>query len=157
MKLLGILGGIAMAGWLGAVPAAARGCCRHYYGCDGCRDHCRRGYAAPPSTAGPAQAGAAVNPLTVEGRITEVIYLPGAAAGSGMVEIRVQAAGPAKLVRLAPAGVLKRGGLHLREGDTVTLSGLPVGAMEGDLVVASTVRQGDVNLALRDAQGRPAW
>jgi hypothetical protein len=94
---------------------------------------------------------------TLEGRVVEVVYLPGAAADSGMVEIKVQSAGQATLVRLAPSGFLKRGGMLLQEGDTVMVKGFPVAGMEGDLIVAAEIQGRDKQLALRDARGRPVW
>jgi hypothetical protein len=94
---------------------------------------------------------------TAEGRITEVVYLPGAAPDSGMVEVRLQSAGQSQLIRLAPVGFLKRGGLLLREGDTLNITGFTVAGMEGDILVATELRQGNKTLSLRDTRGRPAW
>jgi hypothetical protein len=82
---------------------------------------------------------------TLEGKITEVDYLPGATADQ------------TKLVRLAPAGFLKQSGILLREGDTVTVKGFPVSGMEGDLIVAAEVHKGEKSVSLRDTSGRPAW
>jgi hypothetical protein len=94
---------------------------------------------------------------TAEGRITEVVYLPGATPDSGMVEVHLQSAGQTRLIRLAPAGFLKQSGLLLREGDTVTVKGFPVAGMEGDLIVATEIHKGDKSLPLRDTRGRPNW
>ena len=94
---------------------------------------------------------------TIEGKVTEVVYLPGATPDSGMVEVRLQSAGQTKLIRLAPSGFLKQRGLLLSEGDTVTVKGFPVAGMEGDLIVATEVHKGDKGLSLRDMRGRPAW
>jgi len=145
MKVLGIVVVMCMFGWWGAIPAAAQGCCHHNHQC------------GPQARRSPAPSGQSANLQTVEGKIAEVDYLAGATADSGMVEVRVQAGGQAQLVRLAPAGFLKQGGLHLREGDVVVVKGFPVSGMEGDLVVATEVHKGDVSLSLRDTQGRPAW
>lgn len=94
---------------------------------------------------------------TVEGRITEVVYLPGATPDSGLVEVNMQSAGQTQLIRLAPAGFLRQSGLLLREGDTVIVKGFPVAGMEGDLLVATELHKGDKTLSLRDTRGRPAW
>ena len=94
---------------------------------------------------------------TAEGKITEVVYLPGATPDSSMVEVRLQSAGQSQLVRLAPVGFLKQSGLLLREGDTVTVKGFPVAGMEGDLLVATELHKGEKTLSLRDTRGRPAW
>ena len=156
MKALGIIGVIAMFGWLGG-RAAAQGCCHHNHHYDDCLDCGHHWYTAPQAGRSPASSGAAASMQTVEGKIGDVVYLPGATADSGMVEIRIQAGGQTKLVRLAPAGFLKQGGLHLREGDTVAVKGFAVAVMEGDVIVATEVRAGDRTLPLRDAQGRTAW
>ena len=86
-----------------------------------------------------------------------MIYLPGSAPDNGMVEIRLQSAAQMHLVRLAPTGFLKQGGLRLREGETVTVKGFAVAGMEGDIFVAGEIRAGDKTLTLRDARGLPAW
>jgi len=74
-----------------------------------------------------------------------------------MVELRLQSGGQTNLIRLAPSGFLKQGGLALREGDTVTVKGFAVAGMEGDLVVATEVHKGDKSLSLRDTRGQPVW
>jgi hypothetical protein len=94
---------------------------------------------------------------TAEGKITEVVYLPGATPDGGMVEVRLQSAGQSQLIRLAPVGFLKQSGLLLREGDTVIVKGFPVTGMEGDLLVATELRKGEKTLSLRDTRGRQAW
>ena len=157
MTRVGIIGVVVIAGWLGAIPAAGHDCGHHHYACDGCRDCGNHGCAGGPSARASALSGQAAKLLTVEGKVAEVDYLPGATADSGIVEIRVQTAGQAKLVRLAPAGFLRLSGLQLHEGDTVVVKGYPVTGMEGDLIVATDVRKGDATLSLRDGQGRPVW
>ena len=156
MKLLGTIGLIAMFGWMGNIPAEAHDCCHHNHRGD-CIDCGHHGYPSQSTRAGTASPSVSANIQNFEGKIAELVYLPGATADSGMVEVRVQTAGQPKLVRLAPVGFLKQRGLHLREGDTVAVQGFRVTAMEGDLIVATEVRSGDTTLSLRDAQGRPAW
>lgn len=156
MKWTAIPGAIAILYCFGTAPAFGQGCAHHGYrgGCWGC------GYqGTPPSqtSPGPGQSAAPANLQSLEGRIVEVVYLPGATTDSGMVEIKVQSAGQATLVRLAPSGFLKRGGVLLREGDTVMLKGFSVAGMEGDLVVATEIQHGDKRLALRDMRGRSSW
>ncbi|MEO8658726.1 MAG: hypothetical protein ABI693_09660 [Bryobacteraceae bacterium] len=152
MKQLGILSTIAMFFWFNPVPVSGHDC-GHYYDHHGSYSDCGRGPRV--SRSGPISAGA--NLMTWEGKIVEVIYLPGGTADSGMVEIRVQATGQSKLIRLAPSGVLKAGGLRLREGDAVTIKGFAVVAMEGDLLVATELESGGKSLTLRDTQGRTGW
>jgi hypothetical protein len=164
MKLLGVLGIISLFGALCPAPLAAHDC-GHHGNCNGncygdCQDCDHHGhYAAPRASPfrGSGAAGAAVDLRALEGKIAEVIYLPGSTPETGMVEIRLQADGQMHLVRLAPAGFLKHGGLRLREGETAAVKGFAVAGMEGDLFVASEVRAGDKTLSLRDARGLPAW
>ena len=83
--------------------------------------------------------------------------MPGATEDGGMVEIRLQTAGQARVVRFEPTWFLKQGGLLLRKGDTVKVKAYPVASMEGDLLVATEIYKGDKSLSLRDSRGRPAW
>ena len=156
MKLLSIGVLIAVFGWFASAPAEAHDCCHHnqYGDCTDCGHHC---YPSQSTRAGTASNGVSPNIQNVEGKIAEVVYLPGATPDSGMVEVRVHTADQTKLVRLAPAGFLKQSGLHLREGDAVVVQGFAVTGMEGDLVVATEVRSGGAALSLRDVQGRPVW
>ena len=154
MRVLGTMGVVFTVGWLCGVPAVAHDCWHHNCGRDG-GWNCGRNYSQSRNRQ--PRCGQAANLQTLEGKIGEVVYLPGATAESGMVEIRILAAGQAKLVRLAPASFLKQGGVRLREGDVVTAKVFAVAAMEGDLLVATEVRQGGTTLALRDGQGRPVW
>ena len=94
---------------------------------------------------------------TADGKITEVVYLPGATPDSGKVEVRLQSAGQSQLIRLGPVGFLKRSGVLLREGDTISVKGFPIAGMEGDLLVATELHKGEKTLSLRDTRGRPAW
>ncbi len=94
---------------------------------------------------------------TVEGKITEVVYLPGAAPESAMVEVRLQSGGQTTLIKLAPSGYLRNSGMRLREGETIAAKGFLVMGLEGDLIVATEIHQGDRNLSLRDIHGRSGW
>jgi hypothetical protein len=104
-----------------------------------------------------APARPAVNLKTVEGKIVEVIYLPGTTPESGMVDIRVETGGAVNLVRLAPSGFLKQSGLRLQEGDTVTIEAFPVAGMRGDLMVSMKVHASGLDMRLRDSSGQPLW
>jgi hypothetical protein len=94
---------------------------------------------------------------TIEGKITGIEYLPGATPESAKVELQVQAGTQVHVVRLAPAGFLKKNGLTLREGMTVSVKGFAVAGMEGDLLVASEIRQGEKSVVVRDGRGVPVW
>ena len=138
-------------------PAAGHDCWGNHHGEDACNyDHHSSRYAAPPlarvapSYATPAQK-------VVDGKVSEIIYLPGANPESAMVEIRLDSAAGAALVQLAPVGLLKQNQLILRQGDAISITGFAVSGMDGDLLVATEVRKGDQRLALRDTRGRPAW
>ena len=156
MKWTAIPGAIVMLCCFGAVPAAGHDCAHHGYHST-CWDCDHQGSPANRPSLGSVPSGTPANLQTLEGRIVEVVYLPGATADSGMVEIKVQSAGQATLVRLAPSGFLKRGGVLLREGDTVTAKGFSVAGMEGDLIVATEIQHGDKRLSLRDMRGRSSW
>ena len=160
MKLRIILGIIFVIACFSALPAAAQ-CCSpsraSLWGLDDdCDHHCYSTSQSSRSDSWAPSTKAAVSETT-EGKIAEVIYLPGATEDSGMVEIRLQSAGQARVVRLAPSGFLKQGGLLLREGDTVKVKGYPVASMDGDILVATEIYKGDKSLSLRDSRGRPAW
>ena len=159
MKLLLLLGAGALAFGVSSGPAFAHDCWHHgrgYYDCDG---HCGSpmNSQAGPQSAQRAPARPAVNLKTVEGKIVEVIYLPGTTPESGMVDIRVENSGTANLVRLAPSGFLKQSGLRLQEGDTVTIEAFPVAGMRGDLMVATRVHGSGLDVRLRDSAGQPLW
>jgi hypothetical protein len=156
MKWTAIPGAIALLCCFGAAAAAGHDCAHdgHHGTCWEC-DH--QVLPANRPSQGSGLSGATANLQALEGRIVEVVYLPGATADSGMVEIRVQSGGQATLVRLAPSGFLKRGGVLLREGDTVVVKGFSVAGMEGDLIVATEIQRGDKRLSLRDTRGRTAW
>ncbi len=152
MKSLVWTGAIVLLGCLGGLPAAAHDC--GHWGYDG--DHCWYSGHHWRSVRPPAGVSSTAT-QTLAGKVSEIIYLPGATADSGMVEIRLQADGQARLVRLAPVGFLKQSGLSLREGDAITVQAYVVSAMEGDLLVATEIQQGNRRLSLRDTRGRPAW
>jgi len=135
-------------------PAAGHDCWGGHH-CGGgwsCAHHGSRSAQQSQGSASPATALKAV-----DGKVSEIIYLPGATADSTMVEARVSTGAQATLVRLAPVGLLKQGQLALREGDTVSVTGFEVSGMEGDLVVATEIRKGDQRVVLRDSRGQPVW
>ena len=158
MKVHRILGAISAFAMFTAVPAIGHECCHHDQHCDDCWDcghHPRQQVRPNRSFVDPSDATPTLQ--TLEGKITEVVYLPGATQDTGSVEVRLQSSGQSRLIRLAPAGFLKRSGLLLREGDTVMVKCFPVSGMEGDLMVATEVHKGEKIVALRDPSGRPAW
>ena len=110
---------------------------------------------------GPSRSAAPPNWVdnlkTVEGKIVEVVYLPGATAETGMVDVRVQMGTGATVVRLAPSGFLKQGGLRLREGDTISVKAFAVAGMTGEVMVATEVHGHGVDLRLRGPSGQPLW
>ena len=139
---------------LSAIPALAHHCGGGHHA-DDCYyhdDYCWRGTAQPQS-----RSSARLAPLetqAVEGKIAEIIYLPGVTSDGGMVEARVLSGGRSTLVRLAPVGLLKQKQIVLREGDAISMNGYMVNGMEGDLLVATEIRKGDQRIVLRDTRGR---
>ena len=156
MKVLGIVCVISAFSFFAAMPAMGRDCHHDHHWCDGwdCGHYSRQSPMANRATGVP---GGAVALQTMEGKIAEVVYLPGVTEDSGLVEIRLQSSTQSKLIRLAPTGFLKDRGLLLREGDTVTVKGFAVNGMEGALLVATEVHKGDKTVSLRDESGQPAW
>jgi hypothetical protein len=94
---------------------------------------------------------------TYEGKIAEIIYLPGATPDSAMVEIRLLSGTSDTPVRLGPAGFLKQNQLNLKEGDTITVTGYRVSAADGELLVATAIRSQGRTVQLRNRTGRPQW
>jgi translation initiation factor IF-1 len=157
MRFLATLSAAATLALLSGGPAAAQ--CWHHHPCYDCGDYGYYSYPAPGPPSGPAAPNArrwsAANIQTLTGKVVEVVYLPGPSPDAAMVELRLQeGSGKPQLVRLAPSGYLKDNGLRIREGDTVTVKGYPVSAMEGELLVATQVQKGEKTLTLRDSFGR---
>jgi len=161
MKTCGVLAIVLMICWFGVGPAAAHDCCHHGQhgaGSDDCNhDGDHGGAQGSRHCCDWTPAVGATDLRTAEGKIAEIIYLPGTTPASGTVEVRLQSAGQSQLVRLAPVGFLKQSGMLLREGDTVMVKGFPVAGMEGDLLIATELHKGDKTLGLRDTLGRQAW
>ena len=160
MKLPLFLGICALACGVGSGAAFGHDGCHHghgygYYGCDHCGSPMNSPSAGQSREGGPASR--AVNSRPLEGKIVEVIYLPGTTPESGMVDVRVQTGNSVNLVRLAPSGFLKQSGLRLQEGDSVTVEAFPVAAMRGDLMVATKVQGNGLEVRLRDSSGQPLW
>ena len=136
MRLRFVLGIVFLVARLSGVPAAAQCCHHHGHHCGDCADcndcdhHC---YSTSQSSRSDnwAPSTKATVSETTEGKIAEVNCPPGATEDSGMVEIHVQTAGQAGVVRLGPLSFLKQSGLVLREGDTVKVKAYPVASMEG--------------------------
>lgn len=140
-------------GW-GSLPVAAQGCDHHRHHNDDCWNG--DGYSRSRGTAG-YSTNYEGNAQTLQGRINEIDYLPGATPESAMVELGLSSAGQIAHVQLAPIGFLKRGGVLLKTGDSVTIKGVPVAGFQGDLILTVTLLKGDKSLALRDSRGRPLW
>lgn len=137
-------------------PALAHDCWGDHHCENGSRCDQHRGGNAVQSYGRTAPSAAAVARV-MEGKISEIIYLPAANPDSAMVEVRMSAGAAAVLVRLAPVGLLKQGQLLLREGDAVSVTGFDVNGMEGDVLVATEIRKGEKRLVLRDMRGQPSW
>lgn len=161
MRLFELTGPMALLCCLSALPLAAHDNCHgdhHSYSQGGCQN-CGQNYKQGAMRESPAvvDPSVAARLQTVEGKITEVVYLPGAAPESAMVEVRLQSGGQTTLIKLAPSGYLRNSGMRLREGETIAAKGFLVMGLEGDLIVATEIHQGDRNLSLRDIHGRSGW
>lgn len=138
-------------------PAEGHDCRGGHHCGDGwnCDHHSSRGAVQSPGSVAPSYPATAAT--VIDGKISEIIYLPGATADGAIVEVRVASSTGATLVRLAPVGLLKQSQLILREGDAISITGFEVNGMDGDLVVAAEIRKGDKRVVLRDPRGRPVW
>ncbi len=156
LRLLQALGVISILCGLGVLPIGAQDCGHHQHHYDdgwNCDRHWR---SNSQGTAGDTTRYDG-NVQTVQGRIDEIVYLPGTTSDSGMVELRLSNSGQTTRVQLAPVGFLKRSGVVLKEGDAVTVKGIPVSGFQGDLIVTTALQKGDKSLSLRDMHGRPLW
>jgi hypothetical protein len=111
------------------------GCCDH--GGRWCDDGRSTWHRVLPPAARYTEPAAELE--TREAKVTEVLYLPGVTASSGMVEVGLQGGSGSILVRLAPAGFLKQHELMVKEGDTLAVTGYWVAALHGDRLVATEI------------------
>ena len=112
MRRLGIIGAISLC-WFGVTPATGHECDHRNHHDETCWD-CNQTRRPLPSAGrqskgrGPSNGTADVRSL--EGKVTEIIYLPGSTLNNGMVEIRIQSEGKNERIRLAPFRVPETGG-----------------------------------------------
>ena len=106
--------------------------------------------------AGPGAAVSAAG-QSREGKVVEVIYLPGATRDSGMVEVRMMAGNQQILARLAPSGFLHQNRMDVREGDTISVTGYWVAAGGRETLVATRMAKEGQAIQLRDRWGRSVW
>jgi hypothetical protein len=150
MRLLNVAGFLTLVSSVVTMQAFSHDCCHHGHDC-GDGQYC--GHPCGQTST----AASAASLQSLEGRIAEIIYLPGATPDAALVDLRLQTTTGIHLVRLAPAGFLKNSGLIVREGDAVAIKGFDVAGMEGDIIVANEIRKDDKTLRLRDRRGLPAW
>jgi hypothetical protein len=98
-----------------------------------------------------------MNSQSYEGRIAEVIYLPGVTPDAAMVELRLQSGSDVIPVRLGPTGFLKQNQLTLKEGDVITVTGYRASVGDGDVLVVTEVGKDGRTVRLRDRLGHSAW
>ncbi len=163
--------GLAYA--LSAAPALGHGWFHHSsghhgcddgwgYGCDGCGPWARTApglQAAPAARRFPPEQNATEPETleTLEGKIAEVIYLPGVDPSAGIVEVRVAAGEETVLARLAPVGFLEQHKISLKEGESISLRGYRVRTGEDDMLVVTEIRAEGRTLMLRRPCGRSVW
>ena len=131
MRILELAGPMVLLCCLSALPISAHDNCHgdhHYYSQGNCGPNYRQG----------------------------AIRQSAAVAGPS-VTARLQSGGQTTLIKLAPSGYLRNSGMRLREGETIAVKGFLVMGLEGDLLVATEIHQGDRNLSLRDIHGRSGW
>lgn len=158
MKRLGIFGVASAICCLVATPLLAHDYYHHHPSSDSYGNSSDHNQPASRRQVRAATAAGDARGLHVlEGRIAELVYLPGPTPESAMVEIRLQSGGQTTLIRLAPSGYLKKGEMRLKEGELVTIKGFAIAGIEEDLIVATEIRQGNKGLNLRDGRGRSIW
>ena len=92
-----------------------------------------------------------------EGKVVEVVYLPGSTKATAMMEIRLMVGTEHIQARLGPTGFLKQNQMDVHEGDTVSVAGYWVTTGDGEILVANRVTKQGRAVQLRDEWGRSAW
>ena len=125
--------------------------CGHHGDCrSGCRGADCRGSGGATQAAAPAGS-------SYQGKVVEVVYLPGSTPESAMVEVRLSAGRGIVHARLATTGFLRNSGVALKEGDSIAVSGYWVRAGDDEMLVASELTKDGRTIQLRNRSGRPAW
>jgi hypothetical protein len=111
---LPIRNAVILLSFLATPPAVGHDCWGGHHCGDGWNcDHHGNRYAVPSQGSVPPSYASAA-PKVIDGKVSEIIYLPGANADNAMVEIRMTDGAGATLVQLAPVGMLKQRHLTLR-------------------------------------------
>jgi hypothetical protein len=109
------------------------------------------------ATSGRSARGAAAQ-QSIEGKITEVVYLPGSTRDTAMVELRLATSSQGDvIVRLAPVNVLRQLQVDLREGETVRVNGYWVDTSGGDRLISTQIVAQGRTVQLRDTGGHCRW
>ena len=98
--------------------------------------------------------GEMFNPQTIEtvtGRVVRLEYRDGI-----KLMIFTDAKKPV-VADLGPAGYFENQGRVLKPGNTVTLTGSMITVDDTPLMIAASIKEGDVELRLRDEDGYPVW
>jgi hypothetical protein len=147
------------------VPLLAYQCGHHHCGndgdcydddCHGCGHHSSYSRRAVSPDEG-RSARVRAPEQSREGKVVEVVYLPGSTKDTAMVEIRLMVGTERIQARLGPTGFLKQNQMDVHEGDTVSLTGYWVTAGDGEMLVVNRVTKQGKMLQLRDGWGRSAW
>jgi hypothetical protein len=128
-------------------------------GCRGCGSHRNTTYGPAPFLRSPQgrAEGIQARLQSLEGRVTEVNYFPGATPDTAMVEVRLAVGAEPVLARLGPAGFLQNSHVPIREGDSVRVTGYWVMSGEGEMLVVTQIALHGRTVRLRDDCGRPTW
>ena len=144
------------AGLISVFPATAHQCSHHRSdACTGCSADCYSGCNHYGVAARQGAIRAAED--TREGKVSEVIYLPGRTRDAAMVQIKLAAGTDQILIRLGPVGFLSNNDVNVREGDSIRVDGYWVTTAEGDLLVAMQLTRNGKTVRLRSDFGRSAW
>lgn len=133
------------------VAGHGHGHSHHHSGCaPSCAD-------CDPGCGSSQQAPAGRSSFRLGGTVLELVYLPAADPEAAMVELKLSATGEPVVVRLAPSGFLHRGGIAVKEGDSIELEGFWAGAAGNRVFVATSISASGRALRLRDSRGRSLW
>lgn len=149
---------IVLISWFQIPPANALQCGHHGCSdCYGCADDDHGGCGHHRSWMGRGNQGSHATDASLEGKVIEVVYLPGATQETATVEARLPSDTEEILARLGPIGFLHSKELDLREGDTISVSGYWVSSGTDRILVARKVARANRSVELRDEWGDPLW
>ncbi len=109
----------------------------------------------PPSKGSPMYDTA--TETTVSGTVEAVNQVTGRRGWNGTHVQLKTAEGSSMDVHVGPSWFLSKNKFSLAQGDQIQVTGSKVRFNDADALLARTIKKGDSELTLRNAQGFPAW